>query len=155
MNRMPKQSGGLLHKITAATAEYYGVTSCVLRGPNRSPLNSESRAVAMYLCRQLSKRSFPEIGMFFGNRHHTTVLHLIRKVESWIIDAPLDPVRGIGTACQTIRKMLEAETGDATSYSPETIVSALRAVQSALRKLDRELDQMANVVQSIQREAGR
>lgn len=40
------------------------------------------RQVAMYLCRRLTPRSFPEIGRLFGGRDHTTVLHAVRKIEA-------------------------------------------------------------------------
>ena len=39
------------------------------------------RQVAMYLCKQLTSRSLPEIGRKFGGRDHTTVIHAVRKVE--------------------------------------------------------------------------
>ena len=43
--------------------------------------HSPPRHVAMYLCRQIRQASLPELGMVFGHRHHTTVLHGIRNVE--------------------------------------------------------------------------
>ena len=39
------------------------------------------RQVAMYLAKQLTSRSLPEIGRKFGNRDHTTVMHAVRRVE--------------------------------------------------------------------------
>jgi chromosomal replication initiator protein len=42
----------------------------------------------MYLSKQLTARSLPEIGRRFGNRDHTTVLHAIRKIEGEITDNP-------------------------------------------------------------------
>jgi chromosomal replication initiator protein len=39
------------------------------------------RQVAMYLCKELTPASLPEIGRHFGGKHHTTVLHSVRKVE--------------------------------------------------------------------------
>jgi hypothetical protein len=40
------------------------------------------RQVAMFLCKEFTKRSLPEIGRRFGGRDHTTVLHSIRKIEA-------------------------------------------------------------------------
>jgi chromosomal replication initiator protein len=39
------------------------------------------RQVAMYLCKKLTRASLPEIGRSFGGKHHSTVIHSIRKVE--------------------------------------------------------------------------
>jgi chromosomal replication initiator protein len=39
------------------------------------------RQVAMYLCKELTGSSLPEIGRKFGGKHHTTVIHSIRKIE--------------------------------------------------------------------------
>ncbi len=39
------------------------------------------RQVAMYLCKALTNASLPEIGKSFGGKHHSTVIHSIRKVE--------------------------------------------------------------------------
>ena len=39
------------------------------------------RQVAMYLCKSLTHASLPEIGRSFGGKHHSTVIHSIRKVE--------------------------------------------------------------------------
>jgi chromosomal replication initiator protein len=39
------------------------------------------RQVAMYLCKSLTRASLPEIGRSFGGKHHSTVIHSIRKVE--------------------------------------------------------------------------
>jgi chromosomal replication initiator protein len=41
-----------------------------------------ARHVAMYLCKQRLKCSFPELGRAFGNRDHTTVMSAVRKVEA-------------------------------------------------------------------------
>jgi chromosomal replication initiator protein len=39
------------------------------------------RQIAMYVCKELTTASLPEIGRFFGGKHHTTVLHAIHKIE--------------------------------------------------------------------------
>jgi ATPase involved in DNA replication initiation len=38
----------------------------------------------MYLCKQLTKHSYPEIGRAFGGKHHTTVIHSVEKIESLV-----------------------------------------------------------------------
>jgi chromosomal replication initiator protein len=44
------------------------------------------RQVAMYLAKQLTSRSLPEIGRKFGGRDHTTVMHAVRKVEELMVE---------------------------------------------------------------------
>ena len=39
------------------------------------------RQIAMYLVKELTQASLPEIGRYFGGKHHTTVLHSVQKIE--------------------------------------------------------------------------
>ncbi len=43
------------------------------------------RQIAMYLCKRLTKHSYPEIGRAFGGKHHTTVIHSVGKIESLVV----------------------------------------------------------------------
>jgi chromosomal replication initiator protein len=56
-----------------------------LRGKSRRQAIAEARSLAMFLTRRLTGVSYAEIGRYFGNRDHTTVLHACRKVAR-IID---------------------------------------------------------------------
>jgi chromosomal replication initiator protein len=47
----------------------------------RSRTVARPRQVAMYLAKQLTSRSLPEIGRKFGGRDHTTVMHAVKKVD--------------------------------------------------------------------------
>ena len=51
-------------------------------GRDRSREVALPRQIAMYLAKELTKKSLPEIGELFGGRDHTTVLHAVRKVGS-------------------------------------------------------------------------
>ena len=53
-------------------------------GPKRLRTIARPRQVAMYLCKQLTSRSLPEIGRRFGGRDHTTIMHGIRKIDELI-----------------------------------------------------------------------
>ena len=53
-----------------------------LKSKNNSKPIVQPRQVAMYLCKQLTQCSLPEIGKSFGGKHHSTVIHSIRKVEA-------------------------------------------------------------------------
>ena len=52
-----------------------------LKSRNNSKSVAKPRQVAMYLCKSLTHASLPEIGRSFGGKHHSTVIHSIKKVE--------------------------------------------------------------------------
>jgi len=62
-------------------AEYYQMKMVDLKSRNNAKSVAMPRQVAMYLCKQLTNASLPEIGKSFGGKHHSTVIHSIRKVE--------------------------------------------------------------------------
>ena len=62
-------------------AEYYQLKMADLRSRNNAKSVAMPRQVAMYLCKSLTNASLPEIGKSFGGKHHSTVIHSIRKVE--------------------------------------------------------------------------
>ena len=62
-------------------ADYYQLKLVDLKSRNNSKSVAMPRQVAMYLCKQLTNASLPEIGRSFGGKHHSTVIHSIRKVE--------------------------------------------------------------------------
>ncbi len=68
-------------QIFAATAASYGVTVADLEGKSRRQPLARARQVAMYLCRELTDLSLPKLGVLFGGRDHTTVLHGINTVK--------------------------------------------------------------------------
>jgi chromosomal replication initiator protein len=62
-------------------ADYYNLKLVELKSRNNSKSVAMPRQVAMYLCKSLTHASLPEIGRSFGGKHHSTVIHSIRKVE--------------------------------------------------------------------------
>jgi chromosomal replication initiator protein len=62
-------------------ADYYQLKLTELKSRNNSKSVAMPRQVAMYLCKQLTNASLPEIGKSFGGKHHSTVIHSIKKVE--------------------------------------------------------------------------
>jgi chromosomal replication initiator protein len=62
-------------------ADYYNLKLADLKSRNNSKSVATPRQVAMYLCKSLTHASLPEIGRSFGGKHHSTVIHSIRKVE--------------------------------------------------------------------------
>jgi chromosomal replication initiator protein len=62
-------------------ADYYNLRPADLKSRNNSKSVAMPRQVAMYLCKSLTHASLPEIGRSFGGKHHSTVIHSVRKVE--------------------------------------------------------------------------
>src|SRR5687767_7936346 len=62
-------------------ADYYNLKLSELKSRNNSKSVAMPRQIAMYLCKSLTHASLPEIGRSFGGKHHSTVIHSIRKVE--------------------------------------------------------------------------
>ena len=63
-------------------AANYKLTVDQLVSKNNSRQFSFPRQIAMYLCKRLTKHSYPEIGRAFGGKHHTTVIHSFEKIQS-------------------------------------------------------------------------
>ncbi len=63
-------------------ADYYNLKLTELKSRNNSKSVAMPRQIAMYLCKSLTHASLPEIGRSFGGKHHSTVIHSIRKVEA-------------------------------------------------------------------------
>jgi chromosomal replication initiator protein len=67
--------------VQKAVADRYSLKLNDLKSKNNSKSVAMPRQIAMYLCKALTNASLPEIGKSFGGKHHSTVIHSIRKVE--------------------------------------------------------------------------
>jgi len=67
--------------VMKAVAEKYGLQASQLKQKTNAQEIARPRQVAMYVAKELTSASLPEIGRHFGGKHHTTVLHSVRKVE--------------------------------------------------------------------------
>ncbi len=72
--------------IQRKVAEHYNIRLADMIGPKRARNVARPRQIAMYLSKQLTSRSLPEIGRRFGGRDHTTIMHGIRKVEELAVE---------------------------------------------------------------------
>ncbi|MCU0826878.1 MAG: chromosomal replication initiator protein DnaA [Tabrizicola sp.] len=70
-----------IEEIQRKVAEHYNIRLSDMIGPKRLRTIARPRQVAMYLAKQLTPRSLPEIGRRFGGRDHTTIMHGVRKIE--------------------------------------------------------------------------
>jgi chromosomal replication initiator protein len=71
-----------VESIQKTVADFYKISIPDLKSPRRTKNLAHPRHVAMYLCKKITRSSFPEIGAKFGGKDHTTVMHACRKIES-------------------------------------------------------------------------
>lgn len=69
-----------IENIQKTVADYYKIKVADMYSKRRPASIAGPRQIAMYLAKELTKRSLPEIGDLFGGRDHTTVLHAVRKI---------------------------------------------------------------------------
>ena len=69
-------------------SNYYNLSVSRLKSKNNARQVAFPRQVAMYLCKQLTRCSLPEIGRRFGGKHHSTVIHAVQKIEKKRGDEP-------------------------------------------------------------------
>jgi chromosomal replication initiator protein len=70
-----------IDEIQRRVAEHFNIKLIEMTSSRRARVVARPRQVAMYLAKQLTQRSLPEIGRKFGGRDHTTVMHAVRKIE--------------------------------------------------------------------------
>ena len=68
-------------KIQKAVADYYNITIEDLKSKKRTAKINYPRQIAIYLCRNYTDESFPKIGLEFGNRNHSTIIHACDKIK--------------------------------------------------------------------------
>jgi chromosomal replication initiator protein len=78
--------GVTMDKISRAVAAQYKLSVEELKSKNNARQIAVPRQIAMYLCKRLTRHSFPEIGRDFGGKHHTTVMHSVEKIDALIKD---------------------------------------------------------------------
>lgn len=71
-----------VHRIQTVVCEYFKITLDDLKGKKRTQNINYPRQVAIYLCRELAKESFPKIGTYFGGRDHSTIMSSHTKISN-------------------------------------------------------------------------
>ena len=90
-----------IEEIQKRVAEHYCIRIADMHSARRARAVARPRQVAMYLAKQLTPRSLPEIGRKFGGRDHTTVMYAIRKIEELRTGDPL-----LSDDIETLRRLL-------------------------------------------------
>jgi chromosomal replication initiator protein len=93
-----------LKAIAAAVGKHFAVSVGDLRGNSRQHSLTAVRGLAMHLARDLTGQSYAQIGRYFGNRDHTTVMYACKKAARSIVDQP--PLR---QALDELKLQLSAE----------------------------------------------
>jgi len=92
-----------VEEIQRKVSEHYNMRLADMVGPKRHRTIARPRQIAMYLSKQLTSRSLPEIGRRFGGRDHTTVMHAVKRIEELRIqDSQIDE------DLELLRRSLEA-----------------------------------------------
>jgi chromosomal replication initiator protein len=91
-----------IDEIQKRVAEHFNIKMAEMTSARRARAVARPRQVAMYLAKQLTSRSLPEIGRKFGGRDHTTVMHAVRKIEELIASD-----RALGEDVELLRRMLQ------------------------------------------------
>jgi chromosomal replication initiator protein len=92
-----------IEEIQRKVAEHYNLRLTDMVSARRARNVARPRQVAMYLAKQLTQRSLPEIGRRFGNRDHTTVMHAVSRVSEL-----MQQDAGFAEDVTLLRKMLES-----------------------------------------------
>ncbi len=92
-----------IDEIQRRVAEHFNIRLGEMTSERRARAVARPRQVAMYLAKQLTTRSLPEIGRKFGGRDHTTVMHAVRKIEELKATDPL-----LAEDVELLRRMLQS-----------------------------------------------
>jgi chromosomal replication initiator protein len=93
-----------IEEIQRVVCQYYDIPDDLLRGKSRKQEIAFARQLAMYLSKQMTRYSLKSIGLHFGGRDHTTVIHAIRTIESAINDKKDD---NLSETIDLLRKKIE------------------------------------------------
>ncbi len=100
-----------MDEIMKKICHYYNVRMSDLLSPRRSRNIARPRQMAMYLSKNMTSRSYPEIGKQFGNRDHTTVMHAVRKIEELKSKAYFDFYFNFSKILETLKYLILSKYG--------------------------------------------
>jgi chromosomal replication initiator protein len=98
----PKQNNVTIETIQKVVAEYFSLSFNDLKGKKRTKAISFPRQLAMYIAREITEYSTTELGMEFGGRDHTTVMHGCQSIEQRLKAEP-----SLETTIQKLVKMIK------------------------------------------------
>ena len=82
-----------VEKIQNIVALFFDLSIDDLKGKRKSKVIANARMIAMYLCRTMTEETYPKIGLEFGGRDHSTVIHAYEKINKDLkTNAELDKI---------------------------------------------------------------
>jgi chromosomal replication initiator protein len=84
VSRISDENTVSIPRIQKAVADYYKLTVDSIKSRSNTGNVMVPRQIAMYLCKRLTKKSYPEIARQFGGKHHTTVIHSVEKINKLV-----------------------------------------------------------------------
>jgi chromosomal replication initiator protein len=90
-----------VENIQKTVADFYKIKVADMYSKKRPASIARPRQIAMYLAKEMTQKSLPEIGELFGGRDHTTVLHAVRKIEGLLTND-----RALGEDVDLLKRML-------------------------------------------------
>ena len=91
-----------IETIQTRVGDFYGLRPGELNSRSNARRITRPRQVAMFLCKELTDHSLPEIGRAFGGKHHSTVIHSVRKIKDEM-SADEDLQRGVTTLLESFQ----------------------------------------------------
>jgi chromosomal replication initiator protein len=92
-----------IEQIQKVVCEYYSIPDDLLRGKSRKQEIAYARQVAMFFCKEMTRFSLKSIGLHFGGRDHTTVIHAVRTIDNGLNQKN----KKIMDEIETVRKRIE------------------------------------------------
>ena len=122
-----------IDEIQKRVAEHFNIKMAEMTSSRRARAVARPRQVAMYLAKQLTSRSLPEIGRKFGGRDHTTVMHAVKKIEELIASDP-SARRGRRAAPPHAAKLTRVIASASAIAGAELLASMPRRRNGAVRR---------------------
>lgn len=110
----------MISDVEQAVCRRFQLTKEDLRSQSRRRVFARPRQIAMYLCRELTKASYPKIGRYFGDRDHTTIIHGRRRIAQLLRET--NTMAGDVEGVREILQLLPTEKSRVREYAAQPMV---------------------------------
>lgn len=124
-----------LRDIVGVVAFHFKLSQDDIVGQSRKRIFARPRQIAMWLCRQETPSSLPRVGIYFGGRHHTTILHAERTIAKMVLDDAA--IAEAVAACRAQLAQMESYGGRTRAMvQRQKLVERIEAAQDSLAEFD-------------------